>query len=168
PGPANLASDTTGSQDYGAVTGRATSVAIDQGDALGNTVYIGGAFGGVWKSTNAAAAPASVTWTSLINSQITDAVGAIAVQPGTTGSTATVLVGLGEPNSSADSYYGQGILRSTTGGGSWTLISGDSLGNTFKGLGFSKFAFSTKNPSLVVATTASTDFGFTDTATLPP
>jgi hypothetical protein len=164
PGPTNLASDTTGSQSYGAVTGRATSVAIDQGDTTGNTVYIGGAFGGVWKSTNATAAPGSVTWTSLIDGQITDAVGAIAVQPGTTGSTAVVMVGLGEPNSSADSYYGQGLLRSTNGGGSWTLITADSLGNTFQGLGFSKIAYSTKNTSLAVAATASTDFGFTETA----
>jgi hypothetical protein len=164
PGPTNLASDTTGSQSYGAVTGRATSVAIDQGDTTGNTVYIGGAFGGVWKSTNATAAPGSVTWTSLIDGQVTDAVGAIAIQPGTTGSTAVVMVGLGEPNSSADSYYGQGLLRSTNGGGSWTLISADSLGNTFKGLGFSKIAYSTKNNSLAVAATASTDFGFTETA----
>jgi hypothetical protein len=164
PGPSNLASDTTGSQSYGAVTGRATSVAIDQGDTTGNTVYIGGAFGGLWKSTNATAVPSSVTWTSLIDGQVTDAVGAVAVQPGTTGSSAVVLVGLGEPNSSADSYYGQGILRSTNGGGSWTLISADSLNNTFKGLGVSKIAFSTKNTSLVVAATASTDFGFTETA----
>jgi hypothetical protein len=164
PGPSNLASDTTGSQSYGAVTGRATSVVVDQGDTTGNTVYIGGAFGGVWKSTNATAVPGSVTWTSLIDGQVTDAVGAIAIQPGTTGSTATVLVGLGEPNSSADSYYGQGILRSTNGGGSWTLISADSLNNTFKGLGFSKIAFSTKNSSVVVAATASTDFGSTETA----
>jgi hypothetical protein len=164
PGPTNLASDTTGSQSYGAVTGRATSVAIDQGDTTGNTVYIGGAFGGVWKSTNATAAPGSVTWTSLIDGQVTDAVGAIAIQPGTTGSNAVVMVGLGEPNSSADSYYGQGLLRSTNGGGMWTLISADSLGNTFKGLGFSKIAYSTKNNSLAVAATASTDFGFTETA----
>jgi hypothetical protein len=164
PGPTNLASDTTGQQSYGAVTGRATSVAIDQGDTTGNTVYIGGAFGGVWKSTNATAAPGSVTWTSLIDGQVTDAVGAIAVQPGTTGSTAVVMVGLGEPNSSADSYYGQGLLRSTNGGGSWTLITADSLGNTFQGLGFSKIAYSTKNTSLAVAATASTDFGVTETA----
>jgi hypothetical protein len=165
-GPSNLASDTTGGQSYGPVTGRATSVAIDQGDTTGNTVYIGGAFGGVWKSTNGQAGAGSVTWTPVLETptlQITDAIGAIAVQPGTTGSTAVVLVGTGEPNSSADSYYGQGLLRSTNGGGTWTLISADSLNNTFKGLGFSKIAFSTKNTSQVVAATASTDFGFSET-----
>ncbi len=55
-GPVPLASDATGTgfQDYHQVSGRATAVAIDPADATGNTVYIGGAQGGVWKSTNAA------------------------------------------------------------------------------------------------------------------
>src|SRR5207249_4952030 len=50
-GPAPSASDPTGFQDYGGVTGRVTVIAVDQHDATGNTVYIGGAFGGVWRST---------------------------------------------------------------------------------------------------------------------
>src|SRR5262245_37593754 len=51
-GPAPLASDASGfgQQDYGWVSGRATSVVIDRSDPSGNTVYLGGAFGGVWKS----------------------------------------------------------------------------------------------------------------------
>jgi hypothetical protein len=55
-GPVPLASDASGSgvQDYQQVAGRATAVAIDAADPSGNTVYIGGAQGGVWKSTNAA------------------------------------------------------------------------------------------------------------------
>jgi hypothetical protein len=165
-GPNALVSDSTGSQSYGAVTGRATSVAIDQGDGTGNTVYIGGAFGGVWKSMNATAAPNSVTWSSLIDSQITDAVGAIAIQPGTTGSTAVVLVGTGEPNNSGDSYYGQGILRSADGGTTWNLISSSDAGvHTFQGLGFSKITFNNiaGKTSTVVATAAATDFAFSDT-----
>ena len=35
--------------------GRATAVAVDPADGTGNTVYIGGAYGGVWKSSNAGA-----------------------------------------------------------------------------------------------------------------
>src|SRR5579864_4933835 len=55
-GPVPLASDASGSglQDYHQVAGRATSVAIDPADPSGNTVYIGGAQAGVWKSTDAA------------------------------------------------------------------------------------------------------------------
>ena len=54
-GPAPLASDATGfgQQDYGWVSGRATAMAVDPADATGNTIYIGGAYGGVWKSSNA-------------------------------------------------------------------------------------------------------------------
>src|SRR5438034_4144504 len=86
-GPAPLASDATGfgQQDYGWVSGRATAVAVDPADATGNTVYIGGVYGGVWKSTNAgplSANPANVSWSPLIDNQATLAVGSIAVQPG--------------------------------------------------------------------------------------
>ena len=85
-GPAPLASDATGLgvQDYGPVAGRATAVAVDPADGSGNTVYIGAAYGGVWKSSNAGALspnPSSVTWTPLTDDQPTLAVGSIAIQP---------------------------------------------------------------------------------------
>jgi hypothetical protein len=162
-GPAPLASDASGLgvQDYGPVAGRATAVAIDPADASGNTVYVGGAYGGVWKSTNAGTIspnPSSVTWTALTDDQPTLAVGAIAIQPQPANPDATrsvILVGTGETNNSSDSYYGLGILRSDNAGDTWTLISHDSTGNrSFAGLGFSKIAFSTVNPSLVVAAAA--------------
>src|SRR5207248_10814965 len=82
------------------------------------------------------------------------------VQPGTTGNAAVVLVGTGEPNSSGDSYYGMGILRSSSGGvaGSWSLIkSADNGVKTFAGLGASKFAWSAANPNLVVVGMGSTN-----------
>ena len=65
----------------------------------------------------------------------------------------TVLVGTGEPNNATDSYYGLGILRSTSAGapGTWTLISGATSGQSFHGLGVSKIAFNTSNPAQVVA-----------------
>ena len=96
--------------DYGLVTGRATTVVVDQNDPSGNTVYLGGAYGGVWKSTSAANSDITkVFWKPIIDDQATVAVGAIAVQPGNGN---VVLVGTGEANSSTDSYYGLGILRS--------------------------------------------------------
>jgi len=155
-GPAPLASDATGdgAQDYNWVSGRATSVLIDPADTTGNTVLLGGAYGGLWKSTNAGSLnsnPASVTWQALIDDQPTLAVGAIALQPG---SSDVVLVGTGETNSSGDSYYGLGILRSADGGATWTQIQSAGTGQSFLGIGFTKIAFSTANPSLVVAATA--------------
>src|SRR5437870_1822066 len=86
-GPAPLASDATGfgAQDYNWVSGRATAVAVDPSDPSGNTVYVGGAYGGVWKSSNAGPLSpnaSSVTWNPVIDNQPTLAVGAIAIQPG--------------------------------------------------------------------------------------
>ena len=64
PAPMISAAYPGSAQDYGFVSGRATAVAIDPGDLVGSTVFIGAAHGGVWKSTNAANLSAStVTWT---------------------------------------------------------------------------------------------------------
>jgi len=166
-GPAPLASDASGvgSQDYNWVSGRSTSVAIDPADASGNTLFVGGAFGGVWKSSNAGPLnvnPANVTWTSLTDDQPTLAVGAIAIQPGNSNvANSVVLIGTGEANSSADSYYGLGILRSSNGGSSWSSItqSSDSPARAFAGMAVSKIAFSTTNPSLAVAAFAGSALG---------
>jgi len=144
-------------QDYNWVSGRATSVVIDSADPSGNTVLLGGAYGGLWKSTNAGSLnsnPASVTWQALIDDQPTLAVGAIALQPGNSN---VILVGTGETNSSGDSYYGLGILRSADGGSTWSQIQNAASGQSFLGIGFSKIAFgSTANPAIipVVAATA--------------
>ena len=141
-------------QDYNWVSGRATSVLIDPADATGNTVLLGGAYGGLWKSTNAGSLnsnPALVTWRALIDDEPTLAVGAIALQPGNSN---VILVGTGETNSSGDSYYGLGILRSADGGSTWTQIESAGTGQSFLGIGFSKIAFSTANPKAAVAATA--------------
>jgi hypothetical protein len=162
-GPAPLASDASGLgvQDYGPVSGRATAVAVDPADATGNTVYAGAADGGVWRSSNAGTSspdPADVIWTALTDDQPTLAVGAIAIQPQLSSpdpSKSVILVGTGETNNSGDSYYGLGIMRSADAGHTWSLISQDSTAaRSFAGLGFSKIAFSTVNPSLVVAAAA--------------
>jgi hypothetical protein len=161
-GPLPLPSDASGMglQDYNWVSGRATAIAIDPNDITGNTVFVGGAYGGLWKSVNAgtfSSNPDAAMWTPLTDDQATLAIGAIAVQPQITNPNANnsvVLAGTGETNSSADSYYGLGILRSTNGGQSWTLISQDATGTrSFAGLGFSRIAFSLANPNLVAAGT---------------
>ncbi len=186
-GPAPLASDASGSgeQDYNWVSGRATAVAVDPNDASGNTVYVGGAYGGLWKSENAGplcADPSTVTWNappnvnpksclgtagssplSLLDDQPSLSVGAIAIQPqpaNPDSSRSVILVGTGETNSSTDSYYGLGILRSADAGSTWNLIGQDASGtHSFAGIGFSRIAFSTGDPNLVVAAAAGTSQG---------
>lgn len=168
-GPLPLASDATGNgfQDYGQVSGRATAVAIDPADPTGNTVYIGGAQGGVWKSTNGASATANdVTWAPITDDQATLSIGSIAIQPGNSiPANSVIVVGTGEADNSVDSYFGLGILLSTDGGSSWNLTSTANSGAlSFSGLGTTQMAFSTANTNTVVAAMAATSEGVTDGA----
>ncbi len=166
-----LASDATGNgtQDYHQVAGRVTAVAIDPADPSGNTVYIGGAQGGVWKSTNAANSTANnVTWTAVADDQATLSIGAIAIQPGNTiPANSVILAATGEANNSGDSYFGLGILRSVNAGSTWTLVSTANGGAlSFSGLGGTRMAFSTASgqTSTVVAAMATTSEGMIDGA----
>src|ERR1700727_1687955 len=108
-GPMPLASDATGNgtQNYNQVAGRATAVAIDPADPTGNTVYIGGAQAGVWKSINAAnTTENNVTWTPVTDDQATLSIGAIAIQPGNTNpANSLILAATGEADNSGDSYF---------------------------------------------------------------
>jgi hypothetical protein len=153
------------SQSYGNVTGRVTAIAIDPADATGNTVYLGTTGGGVWKSINAAGPAASVLFTALTDTlPVFSAnagtpvipslsIGAIGVAP--VGGGGVILAGTGDPNDATDSYYGEGILRSTDGGATWTLAQTSTDGvagnHSFTGLGIAGFAWSTATPTLVVA-----------------
>jgi hypothetical protein len=144
--------------NYGLVTGRVSTVALDPSDPTGNRLYLGTTGGGVWMAQNAGAQdPSTIVFTSLSDNLAPFAgakepslsIGALAVQPGGTG---VILAGTGDPNDVLDSYYGAGILRSANGGNTWTLIqsTADQLW-TFVGEGFAGFAFSTADPQLVVA-----------------
>jgi len=166
-GPVPLASDASGNgtQDYHQVAGRATAIAIDPADATGNTVYIGGAQSGIWKSSNAATVLANnVTWTPVSDDQATLSIGAITIQPGNADpATSLILAATGEANDSSDSYFGLGILRSADAGNSWSLIgtaNGGAL--SFSGLGGTQMAFSSANT--VVAAMATSSEGVVDGA----
>lgn len=91
------------------------------------------------------------------------------MQPGNAG---VILAGTGDPNDSLDSYYGEGILRSTDHGATWCLIpnsmdayNGGLRGLSFRGLGFAGFAWSTANPQTVVAAVAQSAEGVAVNAT---
>lgn len=158
-GPASVLS-----ANYGKVSGRVTAAAFDSSDTTGNTLYIGTTGGGVWKSTNAAGPLSSVSFTPLTDTlpvfnassaSVTVpslSIGALAVQPVSNG---IVLAGTGDPNDATDSYYGEGILRSTDGGLTWSQITtshdGANGNHSFLGLSVAGLAWSTASPSLVVA-----------------
>ncbi len=168
-GPVPLASDASGNgtQDYHQVSGRVTAVAVDPADPSGNTIYIGGAQSGIWKSTNAATpSPNSVLWTPITDNQATLSIGAIAIQPGNNDlNKSVILAATGEANNSSDSYFGLGILRSADGGSSWTLIPSANEGAlSFSGLGGARMAFSTAvgQTGTVVAAMATSSEAYVD------
>jgi hypothetical protein len=83
------------------VSGRATCVVVDPTNS--NKVYLGTAQGGVWRTLDGGA-----TWTPIFDAAQSLAIGALALAP----SNPTILyVGTGEPNNSADSYFGVGVYR---------------------------------------------------------
>ena len=148
---------------YGLASGRVTALAIDPADPTGNHLLVGTTGGGLWQttvsqaSTTVAFAPLTDGIAALAGaSDAGVSVGAVTLQPGATG---VVLAGLGDPNDALDSYYGAGLLRSTDGGTTWSLISQTSDLETglagkdvsFVGEGFAGFAWSTTNVQLVVA-----------------
>ena len=165
-GPVPLASDATGLgiQDYHQVAGRATAVAVDPADPTGNTVYVGGAQGGIWKSINAANAIANnVAWTPVADYAATLAIGALAIEPGNTIPANTViLAATGEADNTSDSYFGLGILRSANAGTTWTLATTANGGAlSLSGLGGTRIAFNTATgqTNVVVAALAATAEG---------
>jgi photosystem II stability/assembly factor-like uncharacterized protein len=113
-------------QTYGGarvlVSGRVTCVAIDPTAA--DTIYLGTAQGGVWKSTDN-----GTTWEPKTDNENSMAIGALALDPN---SPQIVYAGTGEGNFSGDSYYGLGILKSTNGGATWAnLAAATFFGNRF-------------------------------------
>src|SRR5258708_12813586 len=95
------------------VTGQVTAIAVGPADSTGNTVLIGGAMGGIWRSTAAGA-----TWTPVGDQNASLAMGSIAFAPS---NHSTVYAATGESESVAfDIYYGAGVLKSTDGGLHWT------------------------------------------------
>jgi hypothetical protein len=146
-GPTSITSPT-----FGNLTGRITALAADPNDATGNTLYLGTTGGGVWRSTNATASLTAVIFSPLTDTQASLSIGALAVQPL---ANPVILAGTGDPNDATDSYYGEGILRSTNGGTTWSLIAGSHDGangnHSFAGLATASIAFSTATPTLAVA-----------------
>jgi hypothetical protein len=84
-----------------AVSGRVTTIAIDTTDTTGNTVYVGTAQGGLYRSMDGGS-----TWTALMDSANSLAIGAITIDPNNHN---TLFVGTGEGNFSLDSFFGVGL-----------------------------------------------------------
>lgn len=84
-----------------AVSGRTISIAVHPTNP--NIVYVGTAQGGLYRSTNG-----GTNWTPLMDDAMSLAIGALALAPS---SPDILYVGTGEPNFSADSFFGVGVYR---------------------------------------------------------
>src|SRR5262245_38257575 len=118
--PALLDQFLGGGKPYTA-SGRVTALAV--GGCKKNdkcSLYLGAAGGGVW-STDHAFDGGNANWKFKSGSLPTNAVGSLLVDPSDpTGD--TLYVGTGEGNASADSEASLGIVKSTDGRDSWSLV----------------------------------------------
>jgi len=163
----------------GDYSGRINSIAINSSNPM--NIYIGAASGGVWKTLDG-----GTSWTPLTDMEPRLSIGAMTISP----DGKTLYVGTGDSNHGANTYYGAGLLKSTDGGQTWTILGSD----VFGGRGISGVVVNPSNPSrLLVSTTwascckilapkldysienqsglgvyLSTDGGSTWTLTLPP
>jgi photosystem II stability/assembly factor-like uncharacterized protein len=118
-------------------SGRISAIATSDFDE--DTYYIGGADGGVWKSTDA-----GTTWAPLTDYLPTTAIGAVALGPY---DDRVVFVGSGEANFANHSRYGLGLYKSTDGGDTWEVHGEE----TFGGRCFSRIVIDAENNDVIHA-----------------
>lgn len=96
------------------IGGRVTDIVADPANP--SIVYVGAASGGVWKSTDTGA-----TWTPIFDGAGSPSIGALAMDPSDAN---TIYAGTGESNAGGGSvaYGGDGVWKTTDGGGSWTQL----------------------------------------------
>jgi photosystem II stability/assembly factor-like uncharacterized protein len=92
--------------------GRVSSIALDPADDY--TYYVGLGTGGIMKTSNDGA-----TFSAIFEKESVASVGAIAIAPS---NAKQVWVGTGEANDRNSSSWGDGVYRSTDGGGSWLNV----------------------------------------------
>ncbi|MCX6164603.1 MAG: hypothetical protein NTU73_07025, partial [Ignavibacteriae bacterium] len=100
---------------YGNISSRITSIKYDPNNP--NILYLGAAFGGIWKSTNG-----GLNWIQKTDFEVSLSTGAIAISQASAGKTGIIYYGTGEATYSGASYYGRGLLKSMDGGETWISI----------------------------------------------
>ena len=133
------------------VTGRITAIVIHPQDP--DTIYVGTAQGGIWKTING-----GKHWSPTSDNAISLAIGDLAMDPNNPD---VLYAGTGEGNYSAGSQYGLGILKTTNGGKTWESKGWepkDEKGvskNTFANARFCRIVVNPKNSNYIFAATRS-------------
>jgi len=132
-----------------AVSGRVTALAVHPNNA--NIVYVGTAQGGLYRTLNG-----GLTWTALMDSAKSLAIGAIAIAPS---SPTTVFVGTGEASFSCDSFFGVGVYRIDNAESTANLtgpLNLDSVGaDVFTGRAVAKILVHPNDPNIIFVASAS-------------
>lgn len=109
-------------------SGRIRAVLVDPTDATGNTVWVGGVAGGVWKTSNLL--DAEPAWQNINDKFDNMAISSICIDPANTN---IMYFSTGEPTVNQDAVQGLGIWKSTDHGITWNrLPSTASFTLTFK------------------------------------
>jgi photosystem II stability/assembly factor-like uncharacterized protein len=146
------------------VSGRTISIAVHPTDP--DTVYVGTAQGGLYKSTNGGA-----NWTRLFDFQLESlAIGAVTIDPVDSG---IVYVGTGEPNLSADSFAGKGLYIIRNANSATPTLTGPfrldgSSSDVFSGRSIGRIMVSSTNHNIVYVCTTSGTGGNPNTTVLNP
>lgn len=104
----------------GVTAGRIRALMVDSLDPAKKTVFAGSVSGGLWKTTDITASPA--TWTLVDDFMPNLAIAAICQDP-RPGSQSIMYLCTGESYFNADAVQGVGVFKSTNGGATWTFLS---------------------------------------------
>ncbi|MEN8008184.1 MAG: FlgD immunoglobulin-like domain containing protein [Candidatus Krumholzibacteriota bacterium] len=124
----------------GNVAGRARGIIVDPIDPFGDTWYIASVGGGVWKTTDA-----GTTWNELTDDMPTLAIQSIAMAASDNN---VIYAGTGESYYNIDTMNGNGILKSTDRGVTWTPIASTINDPRFNNV--SRIIISPTDPDFVV------------------
>ena len=139
-----------------AASGRTIAIAVHPTNP--NLVYVGTAQGGLYRSSNG-----GTTWTSLMDNALSLAIGTITIAPSQPD---TIFVGTGEPQFSADSFFGVGIYRINNASSATPTIVGPIGGAEFTGRAVSKIEVHPTDANTIFAASASGVGGIGPTAPL--
>jgi uncharacterized repeat protein (TIGR01451 family) len=135
-GPNPIVQPVRTSGGFAAMSGRVGALAVRP--STGQFI-LGAAQGGIWLFNSVTG-----TWSAKTTDQTTQAIGALAVAPS---DDSIIYAGTGEGALSGDSYFGNGVLKSTDGGNTWAHVSGD----YFRGVATSRIVVDRANPNHLYA-----------------